>query len=91
MKVDVKCSVGISNLSEEECILKPVNTTTNNPDSQDEAPLSITLVAVVVYSSGGSDNCYHNCCYCYHCVCLKGPQRKAIFQGLIKSVCYSIC
>ena len=48
MKVDVRCSVEISNLSEEECIVKPVNTTTNNPDSQNGAPLSITLVAVVV-------------------------------------------
>ena len=48
MKVDGRCSVEISNLSEEECIVKPVNTTTNNPDSQNGAPLSITIVAVVV-------------------------------------------
>ena len=48
MKVDVRCSVEISNLSEEECIMKPVNTTTNDPDSKSGAPLSITVVAVVV-------------------------------------------
>ena len=48
MKVDVRCSVEISNLSEEECIVKPANTTTNDSDSQNGAPLSITIVAVVV-------------------------------------------
>ena len=101
LKVDSKCLVEISDLSEDECIMKPVViaptpvsrpttlVTTEPTLSGQDDPQSLTIILSVIYRSlYDSFRCYH-CHHCNHncCSCIKEPSSRIRPQKLCKNVC----